>query len=178
MIRRNEVELLNSQSEPLRQPIAGSKPIRVVGRRCRDLIFIGTKEVLAFEAANRLTYVHCTRGRFDIDTSLKELQATFEPSFLRTHRNWLVHSIYVRELRYGGQECVFLVAESAARGVEVPVACGYRRAVHEALLAGTIGLRPRAQRSFAEWNGGGQAPPGGPVRQSECRSTNPAVATA
>lgn len=167
MIQRNEVKLLDLHARTIWRPDGGSRPLRIVGRRRRDLIFIDTKEVLAFEAANRLTFVHCTNGRFDIDASLRELEAVFQPSLLRTHRNWLVHSIHVRELRRCAEECVLLVAEGGLRGVEVPVAVAYQRAVREALLAGTIGLRTRAQRSLAEWEDDGLAPPPGPLPQCE-----------
>jgi two-component system, LytTR family, response regulator LytT len=148
MIQRHEIDLLDSQSQTVWRPVGGSKPLRVVGRRRRDLIFIDTKEVLAFEAANRLNFVHCTTGRFDLDISLREVEAALEPSLLRTHRNWLVHSINVRELRRCSDEYVLLVARGASREIEVPVANTHQRAVREALLAGTIGVRtlPRNER--------------------------------
>ncbi|HXX68786.1 MAG TPA: LytTR family DNA-binding domain-containing protein [Polyangiaceae bacterium] len=178
MSQRSEIKLLDPQSQTLWRPVAGSRPLRVVGRRRRDLIFIDTKAVLAFEAANRLTFVHCTSGRFDIDASLRELEAVLEPILLRTHRNWLVHSIHVRELRRSSEECVLFVAESGARGIEVPVAVAYQRAVREALLTGTIGLRPRAQRSVADWDDDGLAPTRDALPQDEGGSSNAAVATA
>jgi hypothetical protein len=135
-----------------------SKPVRVVGRRRRDLIFIDRKEVLAFEAASRLTFVHCTSGRFDLDLSLKELEVLLEPNLLRTHRNWLVHSVHVREMRRCSEGCVLFVAGGGAPGIEVPVATAYLRTVRETLLVGTVGLRTRSQRLGAQWDPAGVSP--------------------
>jgi len=108
--------------------------------------------VLAFEAANRLTFVHATSGRFDLDLSLKELETLIEPTPLRTHRNWLVQSVHVRELRRCSDGCVLFVAGGSAPGIEVPVATAYLREVRETLLVGTVGLRTRAPRPDSPWD--------------------------
>jgi two-component system, LytTR family, response regulator LytT len=155
MVQPNELEqdFVDPAHTQTRWRVPGaSKPLRVVGRRRRDLIFIESKEVLAFEAASRLTFVHCTSGRFDLDLSLKELEALLEPNLLRTHRNWLVHSVHVREMRRCSEGCVLLVAGGGSTGIEVPVATAYLRTVREALLVGTVGLRTRSQRPGAHWD--------------------------
>ena len=44
--------------------------MRVVARRQRALVFLDLDEVWACEASERLTYVHSSRGRFDLDLTL------------------------------------------------------------------------------------------------------------
>src|SRR5260370_31480973 len=43
---------------------------RVVARRKKNLIFLDPEQLWAFEAADRLTFVHPPEGRFAIDLSL------------------------------------------------------------------------------------------------------------
>ncbi len=127
-----------------------SPPVRLVGRRRGDLIFIDAVDVWAFEAAGRLTFVHCTDGRFDLDISLKELEALLGASILRPHRNWLVYTAHVREWRRCPERSVLVVggrAGMAGVGIEVPIAPDRLPAVRDALLAGAVGLRRRAPRS-------------------------------
>ncbi|MGD0678354.1 MAG: LytTR family DNA-binding domain-containing protein [Polyangiaceae bacterium] len=139
-----------SQTHPHQQPI--SSGVRVVGRRRGSLVFIDATEVWAFEAANRLTFVHCASGRFDLDVSLKELEAVLGSTMMRPHRNWLVPSAHVREWRrYPDRSVLFVgdLAGSDGRGLEVPVAADRFQAVRDALLAGTVGLRRRLPPSVS-----------------------------
>lgn len=115
---------------------APSTPVRIVGRRKRALVFLRVDEVWAFEAAERLAYVHSARGTFDVDLSLAAIEASLGAALVRVHRNWLVNIEHVRELDAGNE----LVVGEALR---VPVARERAAAVRELLLANTAGVRPR-----------------------------------
>lgn len=117
---------------------ATAPPTRIVVRRKRALVFLRLDEVWAFEAAERLAYVHAARGRFDVDLSLSAVEASFGRSLLRVHRNWLVNVEHVKELEGAGSETEVLVGD-----VRVPVARERAQAVREALMQGTLGIRPR-----------------------------------
>jgi DNA-binding LytR/AlgR family response regulator len=117
---------------------AATSPPRVVARRKRALLFLRLDEVWAFEAAERLAYVHSSRGTFDIDLSLAAIEASFGRAFVRTHRNWLVNADHVLELEGTGSDTELLVGE-----LRVPVARERAATVRELLLANTSGLRPR-----------------------------------
>ncbi len=125
---------------------AGSgSPRRIVARRKRALVFLRLEEVWAFEAADRLAYVHTTRGRFDVDLSLSAVEASIGRSLLRVHRSWLVNADYVKELEGYGSETELLVGSPGEDqgGVRVPVARERAQAVREALLGNAMGVRPR-----------------------------------
>jgi two-component system, LytTR family, response regulator LytT len=113
-------------------------PSRIVARRKRALVFLRFDEVWAFEAADRLAYVHTRRGRFDIDLSLAAVEASFGRAFVRTHRNWLVNPAHVLELEGAGADTELLVGD-----LRVPVARERAAAVREVLLANTAGIRAR-----------------------------------
>src|SRR5216683_2125515 len=72
-----------------RRPERHSGPLRVVARRKRNLIFLDPREIWAFEAADRLTFVHSRQGRFDIDLTLATIESSFGRALTRIHRNWL-----------------------------------------------------------------------------------------
>src|SRR2546422_9700886 len=61
---------------------------RVVARRNKSLVFLDPKKIWAFEAADRLTFVHSREGRFAIDLSLAAIEASFGRALFRVHRNW------------------------------------------------------------------------------------------
>ena len=112
--------------------------LRIVGRRKRALVFVRLDEVWAFEAAERLAYVHAPQGRLDIDLSLSAIEASFGRTLLRVHRNWLVNAAHVRELAGSGADTELLVGE-----LRVPVARERAVAVREMLLVNALGIRPR-----------------------------------
>jgi two-component system response regulator LytT len=124
---------------------AGSNgPPRIVARRKRSLVFLQPHEIWAFEAADRLTFVHTTHGLFDIDLSLAAVEASFGRAFVRVHRNWLVNAAHIKELERDGHETKLFVGASiadAGRGVRVPVARERAAAVREMLLINATGLR-------------------------------------
>jgi two-component system response regulator LytT len=125
-------------------PEASSGPPRIVARRKRALVFLEPHEIWAFEAADRLTFVHAMPGVFDIDLSLAAVEASFGRAFVRAHRNWLVSAAHIKELDRDGHETRLFVGASVAeggKGVWVPVARERSAAVREMLLANTTGLR-------------------------------------
>jgi len=123
---------------------APSGPPRIVARRKRSLVFLEAHEIWAFEAADRLTFVHTTHGTFDIDLSLAAVEASFGRAFVRVHRNWLVNATHIKELERDGHETKLFVGAGVAeagRGVRVPVARERAAAVREMLLTNATGLR-------------------------------------
>jgi DNA-binding LytR/AlgR family response regulator len=125
-------------------PSAGALPLRVAARRDRVIVFLGIDEVWACEAADRLTFVHSTRGRFDLDLTLSAIAASFGKTLLRVHRNWLVNPARVVELERDAGETTLLVGSVTGQetsGVRVPVAKDRASAIRDALLATTRGIR-------------------------------------
>jgi DNA-binding LytR/AlgR family response regulator len=121
-----------------------SGPARIVARRKRSLVFLEPPEIWAFEAADRLTFVHTLHGTFDIDLSLAAVEASFGRAFVRVHRNWLVNSTHIKELERDGHETKLFVGAGVAdagKGVRVPVARERAAAVREMLLTNATGLR-------------------------------------
>jgi DNA-binding LytR/AlgR family response regulator len=120
---------------------------RVVARHKRNLVFLDPREVWAFEAADRLAFVHTASGRFDIDVSLAEIEAcAFGRDFVRVHRSWLANMAHVKELRLETGGTQLFVGERAgedARGMCVPIARDLVRVVRETLLSSAIGIRRR-----------------------------------
>lgn len=129
-----------------RPPVPSSRvmPARIVARRRRSLVFVEPDEIWAFEASDRLTFVHSLHGRFDLDLSLTAIEASFGRAFVRVHRSWLVNRRFVKELdRDGSETWLFVGAElgDPARGMRVPVARERAQSVRELLLEDTAGLR-------------------------------------
>ena len=128
-------------------PAPGEAPAvrRIVARRKRALVFLRMEEVWAFEAAERLAYVHTARGRFDVDLSLSAVETSIGSTMLRVHRNWLVNVDHVRELEGHGCETELFVGPPGdpIDGLRVPVARERAQSVREALLGNATGIRPR-----------------------------------
>jgi two-component system, LytTR family, response regulator LytT len=118
-------------------------PLRIAARRDRVLVFLEMQDVWACEAAERLTFVHSSRGRFDLDLTLSAIGVSFGRMLLRAHRNWLVNPARVLEFERGAGETTLLVGSGQpwAPGVRVPVAKERAVAVRDALLSGTRGVR-------------------------------------
>jgi two-component system response regulator LytT len=130
-----------------RRPAVASAPVgppRIVARRKRSLVFLEPQEIWAFEAADRLTFVHTLHGTFDIDLSLAAVESSFARAFVRVHRNWLVNAAHIKELERDGHETKLFVGDGVAdagKGVKVPVARERAGAVREMLLTNATGLR-------------------------------------
>ena len=118
-------------------------PSKIVARRKKGLVFLRPDEVWAFEAADRLTFVHTPRGKFDLDLSLAAIEASFGKTLLRVHRCWLVNPEHVQELTRDGGETELLVgpAIEADAGVRVPVARERAQAIRDRLLQDATGVR-------------------------------------
>ena len=119
----------------------GSVPDHVVARSKKGLVLFARDEVWAFEAAERLMFVHTARGRFDIDLSLAAIEASLGSEFLRVHRQWLVHTTHVRAIENEDGETVVVVGGEPPGELRVPVARDRRGAVRDLLLHGATGLR-------------------------------------
>jgi two-component system response regulator LytT len=118
--------------------------LRIVARRKRNLVFLDPSEIWAFEAADRLTFVHTQAGRFDMDLSLTAIELSFGRALTRVHRNWLVNPAHVKELEREGAETRLFVGTGLAGeapGIRVPVSRDRVQAVREGLLADAAGLR-------------------------------------
>ena len=119
-------------------------PRRVVARRKKSLVFLDPASIWAFEAADRLTFVHAPEGRFDIDLSLAAIESSFGRALFRVHRNWLVNLTYVRELeRDIGGAMVTVGSDLAPEGqsIQVPVSQDRSKALRDVLLENATGLR-------------------------------------
>ncbi|MFN0251970.1 MAG: LytR/AlgR family response regulator transcription factor [Kofleriaceae bacterium] len=120
-----------------RTPIEAPAPSRLLARTATALVFLPLDQIFAFEAADRLTYVHHATGRFLVDLSLTALEVQFASRTIRAHRNWLVAIDQVRELGRNETEQVLVVGDS----LEVPVARDRASAVRDALTRSVVGLR-------------------------------------
>jgi DNA-binding LytR/AlgR family response regulator len=129
---------------PAAAATAASGSPRIVARRKRSLVFLEPQEIWAFEAADRLTFVHAMHGTFDIDLSLAAVETSFARAFVRVHRNWLVNAMHIKELERDGHETKLFVGTGLADagvGVRVPVARERAAALREMLLTNATGLR-------------------------------------
>jgi len=108
---------------------------KLMARDGARLVFLAVSGILAFEAAERLVFVHHAEGRFVIDLSLTAVEAQFAGRVLRTHRNWVVVTDQVRELHRRSGELVVI----AGSGLAIPVSRDRGPAVREALIAGAVG---------------------------------------
>lgn len=133
---------LRSRRSPASIPTPGS--LRIVARRKKSLVFLEPSEIWAFEAADRLTFVHTPHGRFDLDLSLLAIENSFGRALTRVHRNWLVNVGYIKELERDGAETKLFVGIGIGeerRGVSVPVSRDRAQPVREMLLSNATGLR-------------------------------------
>jgi DNA-binding LytR/AlgR family response regulator len=107
-------------------------------------VFLQRDEVRAFEASDRLSFVHSPAGRFDVDLSLAAIEASLGPGWLRVHRNWVVNQIHVRALDRDelGSTLVLGGAGGNEKGnLRVPIARDKVQMGRDALLDGTTGIR-------------------------------------
>jgi two-component system, LytTR family, response regulator LytT len=118
-------------------------PRRVVARRKKSLVFLDPVSIWAFEAADRLTFVHAPEGRFDIDLSLAAVEASFGRALFRVHRNWLVNLAHVKELErdIGGATVTVGHGLEPEGHIQVPVSQDRSKALRDALLEHATGLR-------------------------------------
>jgi DNA-binding LytR/AlgR family response regulator len=123
---------------------AGGAPSRIVARNKKGLVFLQPNEVWAFEACERLTFVHCRGGRFDIDFSLAAVESVLGEGSLRVHRNWIVSTSHILAMERDELGSVLVVGnnlENETDCLRVPVARDKVQSVREFLLKNTAGLR-------------------------------------
>lgn len=149
---------------------------RVVARKKSSLVFLDPEEIWAFEAADRLAFVHCRQGRFDIDLSLAAIERSFGHALTRVHRNWLVNLDRVTELaRDLGETALLIGGKVGSEGLRVPVSHDHAKAVRDLLLANATGLKPssatRRRRRAARR-------PSRPLRDVSAGIARPAIAVA
>ena len=128
----------------LKHPARGrdGAPARVVARWRSSLVFLDPREVWAFEAADRLTFVHSCQGRFDVDLSLTALASVFRGELVRVHRNWLVNIDFVRTMeRVAGETALCVGTALVSERIRVPVSRQYVKTVRALLLEGATGIR-------------------------------------
>ncbi len=121
-----------------------SMPPRIVARRRKNLVFLDPEEIWAFEAADRLTFVHTRVGKFDLDLSLTAIEGSLGSLVVRVHRNWLVTAEHIKELERETSETMLFVGDGlvdAGAGLHVPVSRDRAQAVKELLLTHATGLR-------------------------------------
>jgi DNA-binding LytR/AlgR family response regulator len=120
-----------------RTPQPAKLPSRWMARDGARLVFLPVAGILAFEAAERLAFVHHVDGKFLIDISLAAVEAELGDRVLRTHRNWLVMLDHVRELGRDSGELAVIVGP----GLAVPVSRDRAAEVRAALTRGVLGSR-------------------------------------
>jgi DNA-binding LytR/AlgR family response regulator len=139
------LHLAGEVPEPERRPrLPSGRLERVVARRKKSLVFLHPERIWAFEAVDRLTFVHAPEGRFDIDLSLAAIEMSFGPALFRVHRNWLVNLAYVLELeRASGGSTVTVGSDFGAEGrsIRAPVSRPRAKALRDVLLKNATGLR-------------------------------------
>lgn len=119
-------------------------PEKVVARSKQGLVFLKRDEVWAFEASERLTFVHYALGRFEIDLSLATLEATLGEGWARVHRNWVANLALVTRLERDEQGSVLELGAPGtadASTLRVPISRDKAQNVRDLLLRGTTGLR-------------------------------------
>lgn len=120
-----------------RRPQAPTAATRIAARQGRTLCLLDVRDVLAFEARERLVFVHTERQRFDVDLGLASFAASFGARFLRVHRQWLVAVEHVREVQPGELGMHLRVGTNLV----VPCAAERTKEIRDGILAGTVGLR-------------------------------------
>jgi two-component system response regulator LytT len=117
---------------------------RVVARLKKSLVFLDPEKIWAFEAAERLTFVHSPDGKFDVDLSLAAIEQSLGRTLFRVHRNWLVNLAYVKQLERDIGGASVLVGSDLGpegRSISVPVSQDRAKALRDALLENSTGLR-------------------------------------
>jgi DNA-binding LytR/AlgR family response regulator len=108
------------------------------------LVFLPLGDVWACEAADRLTFVHSSRGRFDLDLSLSAIESSFGRALHRVHRNWLANLENVTEFDRQGREATLLLGTRVPQGgapLLVPVARDRVQEVRDFLFRNAAGVR-------------------------------------
>ena len=122
-------------------------------------MFLEPSEIWAFEAADRLTFVHTAHGKFDLDLSLAAIEASFGRALMRVHRNWLVNAAHIKELERDGAETKLFVGAGHRRseqGGPGPGVAGSRAGAAGDAARERDGLAARVTRSLTVDFAGGR----------------------
>lgn len=122
--------------ERRRPPPRSTGKRRLVARDNNRLVLLDLDGMLAFQAADRLTYLHHVDGVFCVDLSLNALGATLGDRVLRVHRNWLVAPGQVQGLDRSDGELTIEIGPA----LRVPVSRDRAREVRQRLLENTVGV--------------------------------------
>jgi two-component system, LytTR family, response regulator len=88
-------------SKPASAPAvaAAEPPRRIAARLGTDIHMLDYAEVIAFQAYGEAVYVLSTRGRFEIPSTLRQLEARLPPpDFRRIHRGAIVNTSHIRKI--------------------------------------------------------------------------------
>lgn len=114
-----------------------AKTERIVARSKNGLVFFDVSEVVAFQAEQRLVFVHTHSGKFDLDLSLSALKRLLGEGFIRVHRSWLVNRSMVRGLERTDGEAVLNVGS-----LKVPIPRERASELRRSLLQSAQGIKP------------------------------------
>jgi len=131
------------EQHPARAAPSPERPRRIVARGGKNLVFVPLEAVLAFEAAEGLSYVYVAGGRYEVDLSLTALLASLGGEFVRVHRHWLAKLGAVHALERDGGETRLVLGEAptSTGALRIPVARDRVTQVREALMASSVGVR-------------------------------------
>ncbi|MCC6537555.1 MAG: response regulator [Bryobacterales bacterium] len=81
-------------------PAAVEPPLRrIVGRLGADLHMIDFADAISFEAEGEVVYVTSARGRFLVNSTLRELESRLpSPPFRRIHRKSIINTDHIRKI--------------------------------------------------------------------------------
>ena len=108
------------------------------------LLLWGSFKFAAFEAEDRLTYVHSLEGKFVIDLSLAAIEASFGRALFSVHRNWVVNLAYVKELERVVGGTALTIGSGLGperRTIRAPVSHNRAKTLRTVLLKNATGLR-------------------------------------
>jgi two-component system, LytTR family, response regulator LytT len=114
----------------------------LVAKRKNSLVLLREHEIWAFEAADRLSFVHSIHGKLDLDLSLTSLERLMPSAALRVHRNWLVNPMHVRSFDKNDGAVSIWVGSTLTEGIAVPVARDRVKMLKDLLLGSAHGGLP------------------------------------
>jgi two-component system, LytTR family, response regulator LytT len=121
-------------------------PGKIAARKGKSIVFLSVEDIWCVESADRITYVHCAHGVFDIDLSSAAVESAFAPRFIRVHRNWLVSTSHIRGLERDDGDSTLLVGSGYRPedpGVRVQVAKDRAQELRDLLIGSSLGVRRR-----------------------------------
>jgi two-component system, LytTR family, response regulator len=89
-----------SRLTPVAPPCAAVEPMRrIAARSGTDIHMLDRSEAIFFQAAGESVWVLSTRGRFEMNMTLRQLEARLpSPEFRRIHRGAIVNTSHIRKI--------------------------------------------------------------------------------